>query len=223
MKEVQALLFDLDNTIMDRDFTFRSFIMRFVDDFLGHVQPKALGDIVEDIIKRDADGYRDKDGFFEELSEVLPWKHPVSAAQIRAYYDANYMSNGAPMKHALEMLDYCRERGYAMGLLTNGKTQIQYTKIDLLGIRDYFKAIVISGEVGISKPDPDIYRLALQRLGTTAEHTLFIGDHPVNDILGAGKAGMRAVWLRRNHKWDDTLEVQPWNTINELDELKAFL
>ncbi len=208
---------------MDRDYTFRSFSTRFVKDNLGHLPEEEALRVVEDMIVRDADGYRDKDGFFAELSEVLPWRTPVSAADIRAYYDTNYFSHGAAMKDALEILDYCRERGYILGLVTNGKKDLQDGKIDLLGLRGYFKAIVISGEAGISKPDPAIYKLALERMGTSAEQTLFIGDHPVNDIWGAGKAGMDTVWLKRNHPWDERLDVQPWRTINELDELKEII
>lgn len=223
MKEVQALLFDLDNTLMDRDQTFRSFSMKFVQDLLGHLDENEAAQTVEDIIIRDADGYRDKDGFFAELSEVLPWQNPLSAAEIRAYYDDTYIHHGAIMKHAKSVLDYCRDRGYPLGLVTNGSRDIQYGKIDLLSLRSYFDTIVISGEVGISKPDPEIYRLALERLGSSAEQTLFIGDHPVNDIWGAARAGINSIWLKRNHPLDESLNVKPIAIIQELDELVGMI
>ncbi|KAI7252567.1 hypothetical protein KC345_g11465 [Hortaea werneckii] len=223
MKEVQALLFDLDNTLMDRDQTFRSFSMKFVQDLLGHLNEIEAAQTVEDMIIRDADGYRDKDGFFAELSEVLPWQKPLSAAEIRAYYDDTYIHHGAIMKHAVRVLEYCRDRGYPLGLVTNGSRDIQYGKIDLLGLRGYFHTIVISGEVGISKPDPEIYQLALERLGSSAERTLFIGDHPVNDIWGAARAGMDTIWLKRNHAWDESLNVQPIAIIQDLDELEGMI
>lgn len=223
MNNIQGLLFDLDNTLMDRDHTFRSFSTQFVRDFLGHLTPEEAEHVVEDMIIRDADGYRDKDGYFAELSEVLPWKNPVSAADIRAYYDESYTQHGALMLHAMEILEYCRNQGYRLGLVTNGKKHIQDSKIDLLNLRSYFDTLVISGEVGISKPDPGIYRLALERLETTAENTLFIGDHPVNDIWGSGQAGIQSIWLRRNHPWDDALEGGPWKIIDELHELKQLL
>ncbi|OBZ18226.1 hydrolase [Bacillus sp. FJAT-27264] len=223
MTKIQGLLFDLDNTLMDRDHTFRSFSTQFVRDFLSHLSPEEMDRVIEDMIIRDNDGYRDKDGFFAELSEILPWKTPVSAAHIRTYYDESYSDHGALMKHALEILEHCQARGYVLGLVTNGKKHIQDGKIDKLNLRSFFKTIVISGEVGISKPDPAIYRLALERLGTVADETLFIGDHPVNDIWGASKAGIGSIWLRRNHTWDDGLEGGPWKTIVELDELKQIL
>lgn len=223
MKDVQALLFDLDNTLMDRDYTFRSFSTQFVQDLLGHLESTAAQQVIEEMILRDADGYRDKDGYFEELSQVLPWQSPVSAADIRIYYDEHYAGHGAAMRHAETILNYCRERGYRLGLVTNGKIDIQHAKIDLLGIRQHFNVIVISAEEGISKPDSEIYGLALERMGVDADHTVFIGDHPINDIWGAGKAGMKGIWLQRNHQWDDNLDVVPWKTIRELDELKDIL
>lgn len=223
MKDIQALLFDLDNTLMDRDQTFRSFTVKFVEDFLGHLDGTESKKVIEDIIVRDADGYRDKDGFFAELSDVLPWRERLTAEDIRAYYDETYISHGAMMKHAVRLLEYCQGRGYRLGLVTNGSRDIQYGKIDRLGLRGYFHTIVISGEAGISKPDPEIYRLALERLGTAAEQTLFIGDHPVNDIWGAAKAGMKTVWLKRNHALDESLNVEPVATIQELDELEGII
>ncbi|MBT2293406.1 HAD family hydrolase [Paenibacillus albidus] len=223
MSKVRALLFDLDNTLMDRDHTFRSFCTQFVADFLGHAEPDEAQALIEDIIVRDKDGYRDKDGFFAELSEVLPWKTPVTAAEIRSYYDKSYFDHGALMKGAGDILKYCQKRGYILGLVTNGREEIQSGKIDRLSLRGYFKSIVISGEAGISKPDPAIYQLALARLGFTAGQTLFIGDHPVNDIWGASRAGMDTIWLRRNHPWDTALGEQPRKIIDDLHELKHIL
>jgi len=223
MKKIEALLFDLDNTLMDRDRTFRSFCLQFVQELLGHLEPETAEQVVEEMIVRDADGYRDKDGYFTELSEVLPWENAVSAAEIRAFYDENYAQHGAIMKHAESVLQYCRERGYILGLVTNGKKHIQHAKVDLLQLRPYFKALVISEEAGISKPGRDIYQLALDQVGVNPANALFIGDHPVNDIWGAGQAGIQGIWLRRNHQWDDQLNIQPWRTIDELDELTGIL
>ncbi|MBY9082005.1 HAD family hydrolase [Paenibacillus sp. HN-1] len=223
MGTAKALLFDLDNTLMDRDATFRSFGTQFISHYFGHMNLEEQLALVEDMIVRDADGYRDKDGFFRELSEVLPWKEPVAAEEIRGFYDIHYAGHGALMKDAVECLDYLKGRSYPLGLVTNGKSDIQRGKIELLKLEGYFNTIVISGEAGITKPDEAIYRLALEKLGYAADETLFIGDHPVNDIWGAGRTGMQGIWLRRNHPWDEKLDVRPWRTIDELCELKEIL
>lgn len=108
-------------------------------------------------------------------------------------------------------------------MLTNGYSLLQNGKIDTLQLRRFFDQIVISEETGYRKPDERIYRIALERLGTSAEETLIIGDHPENDIWGAAQAGIRGIWLRRNHTWSDRLQGRPWQEISELDEIVTIL
>ncbi|MNO85275.1 Pyrimidine 5'-nucleotidase YjjG [compost metagenome] len=94
----------------------------------------------------------------------------------------------------------------------------------MLKLRHYFDEITVSGDLGIKKPDERIYRIALERLGVAAEDTVIVGDHPVNDIWGAARVGIRGVWLQRNHKWSDDLQGgKPWKEINELNELLSLL
>ena len=54
---------------------------------------------------------------------------------------------------------------------------------------------VVSDDIGIWKPDARIFEYAMKKLGVTAQESLFVGDHPVNDIQGALGAGMSAVWV----------------------------
>jgi putative hydrolase of the HAD superfamily len=88
-------------------------------------------------------------------------------------------------------------RLYPLALLTNGVPDLQREKIEATGIAKYFKQIVISGEAGFGKPDRRIYELALSRLGTGAESTWNIGDSLERDILGAGAAGIKTIWVNR--------------------------
>ncbi|MNN73951.1 Pyrimidine 5'-nucleotidase YjjG [compost metagenome] len=91
-------------------------------------------------------------------------------------------------------------------------------------LRHFFDAIIVSGDLGIKKPDERIYRIALERLGASAEETVIVGDHPVNDIWGAAQLGIRGIWLLRNHKWNEELQGgKPWKEINELNELLPLL
>ncbi|KAA9006480.1 HAD family hydrolase [Paenibacillus spiritus] len=218
-RDARGILFDLDNTLMDRDATFRSFCTAMTGEFMAHLDEAEREAAAEDMIVRDADGYRDKDGYFAELSRELPWSRPLSPEEIRAYYDRTYTGHFAVMEKAEQVLEDCRNRGLRLGLVTNGKTALQNGKIDRLGLRRYFDAIVISEEAGIAKPDPGIYSFALRKLGVEADRTLFVGDHPVNDIQGAWDAGIPAVWLRRRHGWDERLTARPFAVIDRLAEL----
>ncbi|MNN54659.1 Pyrimidine 5'-nucleotidase YjjG [compost metagenome] len=144
--------------------------------------------------------------------------------ELKGYYDKNYMSHAKVMNYSLETLEACKSHGYKLGIITNGYSHLQHRKIDLLEIRHYFEEIIVSGDLGIKKPDERIYRIALERLGVSAEEAVIVGDHPVNDIWGAAQVGIRGVWLQRNHKWCDDLQGgKPWMEIHELNELLPLL
>jgi putative hydrolase of the HAD superfamily len=109
---------------------------------------------------------------------------------------------------------------YAMGLLTNGAPDLQRTKIEGAGVGRYFDEILISGDIGIGKPDRRIYETLISRLRATAETTLMIGNNPATDVRGAQQAGMRAVWLNRS---GDEVDILPDWEISRLDELPQIL
>jgi putative hydrolase of the HAD superfamily len=82
-----------------------------------------------------------------------------------------------------------------LGLLTNGPPDIQRLKLASTGLGDCFDAVVISGEVGVGKPDPAVFAHALEQLGATAQTTTMVGDSWERDVLGALGVGMTAVWV----------------------------
>lgn len=224
MEQIKAILFDLDNTLMDRDRTFRGFARQLISERVKVSGPEETERIIEYMIESDADGYRPKEGFFKELIQELPWIVKPDLTELKSYYDKNYMSHARIMEHAVETLKACRSLGLKLGIITNGFSHLQHRKIDLLELRDHFDAIVVSGDIGIKKPDERIYRLALKKLGVRAEDTVIVGDHPRNDIWGAAQIGIRGIWLLRKHVWSPDLEGgTPWYTIKELDEVAPLL
>lgn len=224
MEQIKAVLFDLDNTLMDRDWTFREFAGQLIREKLKVSDPEERERILAYMIESDADGYRPKEGFFQELIETLPWTAKPDLTELKAYYDKNYMSHARVMDHAVDALEACKSLGLKLGIITNGFSHLQHGKIDLLELRRHFDAIIVSGDIGIKKPDERIYRIALEKLGAAPEETIIVGDHPRNDIWGASKVGIRGVWLLRKHAWSDDLEGgAPWRTINGLDEIAPLL
>ena len=81
-----------------------------------------------------------------------------------------------------------------MGIVTNGDSLLQQTKIDKLNLRKYMEAIIISEELKMRKPDSEIFLLALSKIQSRSETTLFVGDNPSIDIKGAINAGLVSVW-----------------------------
>lgn len=112
---------------------------------------------------------------------------------------AHHVRHAVPMPHAHAVLRELRARGVRTGIVTNGWEDLQRTCADRCGLTDLTDDLVISKAVGLSKPDPAIYRLALNRLGVSAAHTWFVGDSPRNDIAGPQAVGLRAAWLPTTH------------------------
>ncbi len=81
-----------------------------------------------------------------------------------------------------------RERGVRVALISNWDDRLRGT-LERLGLADAFDALVISGEEGVEKPDPEIFRRAAERLGVPAERSLMVGDDPESDVAGARAAG----------------------------------
>jgi len=217
----QAILFDLDNTLLDRTRTFRAFVDRLVETYLGHLAPAE--ELCAMIIERDRDGYKDKSELFAELVEELPWQRQPTAAELMAFYIEHYVREAVMMPEARETLELARSLGCKTALITNGKTAVQYGKLDQLGIRDAFDATLVSEEAGVKKPDPAIFEMAMGQLGVAAKDCLFVGDHPVNDIAAAAELGMRTVWIKVNQPWPEGLRAEPDLTIHRLGELRVWL
>ena len=76
--------------------------------------------------------------------------------------------------------------------------------LDELALRPFFDAVVVSGDVGVKKPDPAIFTPALEQTGLATDEALFVGDSPEDDIAGAKAAGLRPVLIRRSLGADDS-------------------
>jgi putative hydrolase of the HAD superfamily len=109
---------------------------------------------------------------------------------------------------------------YAVGLVTNGPSDIQRLKLDQAGLSGSFAAVAISGEVGVGKPSADVFHGVLDRLGARPEDSVMVGDSWERDVLGALAAGMRAVWIAdgRTAPGQDP-RVAVVDSVRELEEL----
>jgi putative hydrolase of the HAD superfamily len=97
----------------------------------------------------------------------------------------------------MELLDYLKPK-YHLHLITNGFQEVQHTKLSGSGMDSYFETLTVSEEVGVKKPNPEIFRYALQKAGATAEESLMIGDEMAVDIDGARAAGMDQILFNRS-------------------------
>jgi FMN phosphatase YigB (HAD superfamily) len=82
-----------------------------------------------------------------------------------------------------------------IGIVSNNVLDEQQEKLLVCGLGQFVDELVVSGEVGVSKPDSLIFHTALNRLRVTPNETVMVGDSWIADIEGARAAGIRAIWF----------------------------
>lgn len=101
-------------------------------------------------------------------------------------------------EESLEVLDVLRARQVPVGLITNGPLESQRAKLVTAGIDARFDVVIASGDLGVVKPDVEIFHHAAERLGIRPAHAVHVGDSFAADVVGAAEAGMSAVWVNRD-------------------------
>ena len=215
-----AVLFDLDDTLLDRDAAIRLFAERLAYRYASDLEPGSADRLVLSFPEWDQRGFRPRDAVFLDLVDRLLWRKPPDLDDFLHFWFAVFPECAVPMAGLTEVLTALREHGIQIGVVTNSTPRLQYPKIDRLGIRPLLSAILISAEVGIEKPDPRIFQIGCQRLGCQPNRTLFVGDHPTLDIRGAKEAGLTAAWMTRGRSWEE-LAFQPDHILQNLMDLLA--
>ena len=119
------------------------------------------------------------------------------------------------MPDAAEVVRYLAAK-YPLTIISNGFKEVQYYKFEHSGLASCFTHTLISEEVGINKPQPEIFRIALERNGITAEEAVMIGDSYTSDIAGAKAAGIDQIWINEG----ETDETATYKVSQLIDVLK---
>jgi putative hydrolase of the HAD superfamily len=95
------------------------------------------------------------------------------------------------------LLQNLKTRKFKLGLLTNGNVETQRNKVSLLKLEKYFDAIIYARDLGVSceKPNPLAFKAVLAALGSKPEETVYVGDNPHTDFIGAKKLGIKTIRL----------------------------
>lgn len=157
------------------------------------------------------------------LSEL---SHDADPNALSAMYVARLAQAAFLLPGARELLDALRG-AVPLGLVTNGISEVQRSRLALSGVGEYFDSVTISDEVGIQKPDPEIFRVALASLRTAAgppagDRVIMIGDGLHSDIRGAIAAGIDSCWFNSRGARTDP-DVSATFTVTGYDELYPIL
>lgn len=214
---IKAVIFDLDGTLLNRDSSVRSFI----DQQYERLKPNLLHILKENYVHRfielDNHGYVWKDKVYQQL--IKEYSIMLSPEEMLEDYLQEFKNHCVPFEHLNSMLHNLKKQGLKLGMITNGYGQFQLDNIRALGIENDFDVILISEWEGIKKPNAEIFNRALSKLEVSANESLYVGDHPINDVEAAKKVGMRAIWKRN----DARQNVEADYIIDHLIEIQDFL
>ncbi|MGI2328550.1 HAD family hydrolase [Planococcus sp. YIM B11945] len=210
---VKAVLFDLDGTLLDRDSSVESFISSQYDrlgKWVGHI-PKT--EYASRFIELDRRGYVWKDKVYTQLIEE--YQIELTPDELLQDYLSEFKHHCVPFPNLIPLLDELTKKSIQLGLITNGRGQFQLDNIRALEIEAYFDVILISEWEGLEKPDARLFLRALNQLQVAPCDSVFVGDHPENDVKAANNVGMQGVWKRDSPQKcgdadviiDDLLEV----------------
>ncbi len=231
MTNIKAILFDVDDTIFDRDGAqrkiLRLIVQKFHDVFAGIDEQTALNAFFESDRLALEKFYAG--GSFEELRVArgkeflrLLGLNEDFADRITEMYVESYPTIDAPVQGAKSLIRNLAGR-FQLGIVSDGFPDTQYRKLRTLGMEDLFDCIVLAGEIGIRKPDPGIFWKAAEILARKPEECLYVGDFYEADVLGAKRAGMQACWFNPDGLRPSQADIIPDYEISKLDEILEIL
>ena len=215
----RLVLFDLDDTLCDYAGARAGRLRRAFGEALAHVpggDRVDLDQMVRESIELQPHG---SDQFGTMLGKYGAGRDEL-VHRARAWFHANRFLGLRLFPGAVALLDDLRALDPApgIGLITNGPTDVQNAKLDLLGLRPKIDFVLISETFGAPKPDPRIFEAALNLGKATAAEAVFIGDSPEFDIVGAHRVGIRTVWMDHGcSSWPPDLPRPDWVARNLID------
>ena len=185
-------LFDLDDTLLDRESAFRTWACNFID---GHNLSESS---METIIRIDLEGDKPVLLFFAELREALGIRTGVREL-VGQFWDI-YPTCFTVPDSTYDALKRLRLAGWKLGIVTNGPPT-QWKKVEAVNLLPYFDGFCISEEIGIRKPDIGIFIEVAERCGAALDGWM-VGDSADADIVGGHEAGLQTIWFPRGQVWE---------------------
>lgn len=200
MKQVKAVIFDMDGVIIDSEpihsrvkmDTFAHFGIPFHEEDLARYMGRTSNAIFGETLAK------------EGRTDIKP--EDMAAYKHAHYLEILQSGEIAPVTGSVELIKSLHEAGFPLALATSSNVRVMNTVLDAFGIRPYFSSILSGGELTESKPHPAIYLISAERLGVKPAECLVIED-TTNGIMAAKRAGMNCVAYRNPHSGNQDLSL----------------
>ena len=202
---IKAIIFDLDNTLIDRQRAFKEMLDRkfhqlFEDETL-------IQEMIKDIIEWDNNGTVERIVVFKKWAEKYNVTK-ISAERLDKEWSDESGSVAFLYDDVRETLTELKKK-YKIAILSNGNKTSQRRKLSTIDIYDLLDYSLISGEFTHRKPDKEIFEYTAKQLGLETNECVYVGDNYKIDVLGSKNAGMLPVFISRNNEvHEDVLTIK---------------
>lgn len=192
---IKAIIFDFDGTLSNRQENAYGVFSDYFRDYFKQMNDLEYEAMLQDLIMYDCNGT------IPVKTRMIPFKNkygkylPENFEEefIPFYYD-HMFEYAVLKKETIDVLERLKGK-YKLAILSNGDSKSQHNKITKVGIEQYFDEVLVSGDIGIHKPDKRIFEYVADKLNVKLEECLMVGDVFSSDILGAINAGITPVWI----------------------------
>ena len=204
---IKAVFFDFDETLQNRTAAFEIYMDRFLAQYFPSLTSEELEKRKEDMRSTGNGGYVNRVEWFALLSKMWKWENAPDAETLNDHYEHTFGDCIVIYPESEKLFNELKNRGYTVGVVTNGPAVLQKHKMNNSGLMPLVDLLVVSGDYGVHKPDPELLKIAAKKLNLPCSECVYVGDHPVNDIQCALNAGMNAI--RMNAGWFKDVDLNP--------------
>jgi putative hydrolase of the HAD superfamily len=194
---IRAVVFDLDNTLVD----FMAMKRQAIDAAIGAMRDAGFKLPAEDIRRKIDDIYKHRGIEFQNVFDQLLYDefskidYKILSAGIIAYRRAREAAL-VPYPHVYLTLIELTKMNIKLGVVSDAPAREAWLRLTYLNLHHVFDVVVTFDDTGKRKPRPEPFRKALERLGVPAEESLMVGDWAERDVVGAAQVGMKTVFAR---------------------------
>jgi putative hydrolase of the HAD superfamily len=216
---IKAVVFDLDNTLVD----FMKMKRRAIEEAIPamidaglEITPEYANKIIDEIYKEQGIEYQQVfDEFLRRVLQRVNYK--ILSAGIVAYRRAREAAL-TPYPHVYSTLNKLMKLGIKMGILSDAPIKEAWLRLAYLNLHHIFDAVVTFDETGERKPSPLPFKKILERLEVKPEEALMVGDWADRDIVGAAKVGMKTAFAR----YGDTFNTEHHSADFDLKDIRQL-
>ena len=227
MNKLNHIFFDLDRTLWDFETNSKAALIQIFDELKLDNHIPAFDLFYEEYRTINAE-FWDKyskgmiskadlrSGRFSETLKKFKVDNELLSHKLGERYIqvSPYQTNLFP--GTVETLTELKQNNHQLHIITNGFKEVQFIKLENSGILNYFDDILCSEEVGVNKPNPLVFKKALERTNAKSMESIMIGDDFNADVLGAEKCGIRGILFDPHDHHNERVGVERIQSLNEI-------